>query len=123
VQLSECEFELKKLEEDFAEFKRQTKLEKEKEAKKNEEQVTKLRNCLETSTENSAYRLDKMAQDHESEKKALRDKQKLELEQEVGKVRDTLQAKLDSEEKLKRREVAELVRAHQLKLSEVAKSH
>ncbi len=35
VQLSECEFELKKVEEDFAEFKRQVKLEKEKESKKN----------------------------------------------------------------------------------------
>jgi len=35
VQLSECEFELKKAEEDFAEFKRVAKLEREKEAKRN----------------------------------------------------------------------------------------
>jgi hypothetical protein len=34
VQLSESEFELKKVEEDFAEFKRQAKLEREKETRR-----------------------------------------------------------------------------------------
>ncbi len=41
--------------------------------------MSKLRSALEVTSEDNTYKLDKLIQEHQAEKKALRDKQKLEL--------------------------------------------
>ena len=81
VQLSECQFELKKTEEDFAEWKRQHKIEKEKEAKKTEEAISKLKSNLELTKEDSTFEREQLASTHRQEVESLKTKSKQEFEQ------------------------------------------
>jgi hypothetical protein len=50
-------FELKKVEEDFAEFKRTVKNEREKEGKKWEESTNRLRESLQNNSEDSVFKI------------------------------------------------------------------
>jgi hypothetical protein len=106
------------VEEDFAEFKRTVKLEKEKEAKKQEETITKLRNSLEFAQEDSTFARQKLIAQHETDFKAALHKAQMELDQETSKLHDQYRAKLDSMDKVHKREVTELQRTGQHKLAE-----
>ena len=64
IELADMQFEYKKLEEDFAEFKRNAKTEKEREQKKNEEMVLKLKSALECSNEDGEYKNAKLKQEY-----------------------------------------------------------
>lgn len=86
IQLTDLQFEFKKIEEDFAQYKRTARCEKEKEAKKNEQTICKLKSSLESTTEDGAYTLSKTKEKYEEEINLLKERSKLELEQEKAKL-------------------------------------
>ena len=57
MKLNDVEFEKKKIEEDFAQYKHKFKMEKEKEIRRWEEICQQLKNNLENSKESSNFKL------------------------------------------------------------------
>ena len=113
IQLSDIEFEYKKLEQDFAVFKRNSKTDKQKQAKKTEDAIGKLKSALECSNEDGLYSIAKMKQEHQEEINGLRQRMKMESQQEKTKIINEYEVKLSNQEKLHTRQVAEMKKEHQ----------
>ena len=76
VKLSDIEFELKKTEEDFASFKRNTRLERQKETKKWEEAYNQLKTNSEENNEDNSIKYSKLKESSEKEIAELKSKHK-----------------------------------------------
>ena len=76
VKLSDIEFELKKTEEDFASFKRNTRLQREKETRKWEEAYNQLKTNSEENNEDNSVKYAKLKESSEKDITELKSKHK-----------------------------------------------
>jgi len=71
-----------------------------------------LKSALECSNEDGTYNIARMKQEHQEELNGLRERSRLELQQEKTKIINEYEVKISSQEKLQTRQVAELKRDH-----------
>ena len=76
MKLSDIEFELKKTEEDFASFKRNSRLEREKETRKWEEAYNQLKTNSEENNEDNSVKYAKLKESSEKDITELTSKHK-----------------------------------------------